>query len=113
MQDKIRKIRESLENIGAYSTSLDIQIQSLACAWDSLEKAHAEASKLKKTTIVEQGRFGKKVVPHPVYKIMRDAEMSITKQMKALGLTFADIVGETVPPEESDMTADIMASLNK
>lgn len=43
---------------------------------------------------------------------MRDAEMSITKQMKALGLTFADIVGETAP-EESDMTADIMASLNK
>lgn len=112
MQDKIRKIRESLENIGAYSTSLDIQIQSLACAWDTLDKAHAEASKLKATTIVEQGRFGDKVVPHPVFKIMRDAEMSITKQMKALGLTFADIVGETAP-EESDMTADIMASLNK
>lgn len=54
MQEKIRKIRESLENIGAYSTSLDIQIQSLACAWDTLDKAHAEASKLKATTIVEQ-----------------------------------------------------------
>lgn len=89
-KDIIRALKAS----GKYSRALDAQVDALAGAM----RAHALASRdidgLECTTVVEKSRYGNtKLSPHPAFKVQRDAQESITKQMKALGLTAADLSG--------------------
>ena len=105
-----RQIREIMQDLGTYSPALDNQIKALATALHTLDTAKREASTLQATTIMEAGRYGERIVPHPVFKVMRGAEASVTKQMKALRLTAKDIVGAT--QQEADPVAEIMAMLN-
>ena len=105
-----RQIRKVMQGFGTYSPALDNQIKALATALHTLDTAKREASTLQATTIKEAGRYGERIVPHPVFKVMRGAEASVTKQMKALRLTAKDIVGAT--QQEADPVAEIMAMLN-
>lgn len=75
----------------SYTPALDIQILSLASALCTLEMANSDIAKLTETTVLEQTRYGSKLAPHPAFKIQRDAQDSVTRQMKALGLRAADI----------------------
>ena len=108
MEDKKQKIRETLENLGVYSTALEFQIEALATALQTLELARKEASELKSTTVKEVGRWGEKTVPHPVFRILRDAEASITKQLKALGMT----TGSAGAPIDDDPMVKLMNQLS-
>lgn len=111
MKTTEEKIKEELKKLGTYSTSLDFQITTLATAMESLAKARKEAASLDKVTVIETSRYGQKVSPHPVFKVMRDAEASITRQLKALGLTTIDVM-ENGTPQDDDPMVKLMNQLS-
>lgn len=75
-----------------------MQIESLAVTMYQLDLASKELETLDRVTCIDMTRYGEKLSPHPVFKILKDLQDSITRQMKILSLT----------PE--DLTADIEAS---
>ena len=86
-QQWARRITTALKKAGMYNTSLTMQVQSLASAMHTLELATEEIDNLKSTTVMERTRYGEKLAPHPAFKVQRDAQISITRQMKQLRLT--------------------------
>lgn len=93
---------KALKSVGTYNASLDMQCKSLASALRTLEIANNEIDKLDTVAVLRTTKHGQKLMPHPAFKIQRDAQDSITKQMKALGLTSADVskATETDPFED-------------
>lgn len=89
-----KDIVKALRNHGRYSTSLRFQIHSLASAMRNLDMANNDIDGLNCTTVLEETRYGQKLAPHPVFKIAKEAQELITRQMKALGLTAEDLAGE-------------------
>lgn len=87
-------VKSALKSCGTYNKSLDMQIIALASALRTLSLANNEIDSLTITTVMEVTRYGAKMAPHPVFKVQRDAQDSVTRQMKALGLTAADLSGE-------------------
>lgn len=89
-----RDIEKALKGAGRYSRSLDIQILSLASALCTLGLANDEIGGLETTTIKVTSRYGNDTLaPHPAFKIQKDAQDSVTRQMKALGLTAEALIG--------------------
>lgn len=89
-KDIVKALRES----GRYSPGLSIQILSLASALRTLELANDEIDKLDSVTMPVVSRYGNDTLaPHPAFKIQKDAQDSVTRQMKALGLTSEDLIG--------------------
>lgn len=88
-----RRIIRALETAGTYSPGLDMQISALASALRTLDLANKDIDELEETTVLEKTRYGEKTAPHPVFKIQRDAQDSITRQLKILGLTVAALSG--------------------
>ena len=92
-----------------YSKGLDMQVLSLASAMRNLEMANEQIDGLTETTVWEKTRYGEKLAPHPVFKIAKEAQELITRQMKSLGLTAEDLAGEV----EDDPLADLTKKLTK
>lgn len=89
-----KDIEKALKAAGKYSKSLGAQILSLAGALRTLDLANDEIDGLETTTIPSISRYGNEtLVPHPVFKIQKDAQDSVTRQMKALGLTAEELTG--------------------
>lgn len=89
-----KDIEKALKAAGKYSKSLGAQILSLAGALRTLDLANDEIDNLDTTTISSVSRYGNEtLVPHPVFKIQKDAQDSVTRQMKALGLTAEELTG--------------------
>ena len=105
--DYQRMVKKALKSCGNYSKSLDIQILSLASALRTLGLANDEIDNLDVTTILETTRYGEKMAPHPAFKVQRDAQDSVTRQMKALGLTAADLSGEMDDDPLVDLTTKV------
>ena len=94
VSDYKAEIIKALKAVGKYSKSLDIQIISLAGALCTLNKANEEIEQLDSVTISVVSRYGNETLaPHPVFKIQKDAQDSVTRQMKALGLTAEELTG--------------------
>ena len=91
-----------------YSAGLDMQITSLASAMRNLEMANDQIDGLEETTVWEETRYGSKLAPHPVFKIAKEAQDMITRQMKALGLTPEDLAGEIEDDPLVDVTKKLM-----
>ncbi len=89
-----KDIEKALRSAGKYNKSLGAQIMSLAGALRSLDLANDEIDGLDSTTITTVSRYGNETLaPHPAFKIQKDAQDSVTRQMKALGLTVDDLAG--------------------
>ena len=87
-------LEKALKSVNRYSRSLDAQILSLAGALRTLDLANDEIDDLDITTISSVSRYGNETLaPHPVFKIQKDAQDSVTRQMKALGLTVEELTG--------------------
>lgn len=94
VNDYKKDIEKALKAAGKYSKSLGAQILSLAGALRTLDLANDEIDRLETTTIPSISRYGNEtLVPHPVFKIQKDAQDSVTRQMKALGLTAEELTG--------------------
>lgn len=91
-----------------YTKALDIQITSLASAMRNLDLANEQIDGLTETTVLEKTRYGEKLAPHPVFKIAKDAQDMITRQMKALGLTVEDLAGDTDEDPAVDLTKKLI-----
>lgn len=87
-----------------YTKALDMQIHSLASAMRNLDLANQQIDGLTEVTVWETTRYGEKLAPHPVFKIAKDAQDMITRQMKALGLTVEDLAGEADEDPLTDLT---------
>lgn len=108
------EIVAALRAAGKYSKSLDIQIISLAGALCTLNKANAEIDSLDKVTIEVISRYGNETLaPHPVFKIQKDAQDSITRQMKALGLTAEELTASVDDDPLIDLTKKVRTAQRK
>lgn len=109
VNEYVRQITKLLKTNKVYSRGLDMQITSLASAMRNLDMANEQIDGLTETTVWEQTRYGHKLAPHPVFKIAKEAQELITRQMKVLGLTVEDLAGGT----EDDPLADLTKKLTK
>ena len=101
-------IVKALKAAGKYSKSLDIQIVALAGALCTLNKANDEIDGLDSVTISVISRYGNETLaPHPVFKIQKDAQDSVTRQMKALGLTAEELTGTDDDDPLIDLTKKV------
>lgn len=104
IDDYVKDIRKALKSNNAYTSALDVQIRSLASAMRNLDMANAQIDGLTETTVWEKTRYGEKLAPHPVFKIAKEAQELITRQMKALKLTAEDLSGAADDDPLVDMT---------
>lgn len=109
VQEYVSDIKRVLRANKTYSSGLDMQILSLASALRNLEMANQQIEGLEETTVWEKTRYGEKLAPHPVFKIAKEAQELVTRQMKALNLTVADLSGEV----EDDPLVDLTKKLAK
>lgn len=94
VNDYKKDIVKALKAASRYSKSLDAQILSLAGALRTLDLANEEIDSLTSTTIETISRYGNAtLIPHPVFRTQKGAQDSVTRQMKALGLTSEALVG--------------------
>lgn len=108
VNDYKKDIVRTLRNLKTYSKGLDMQILSLASAMRNLEMANDQIDGLTETTVLETTRYGEKLAPHPVFKIAKEAQELVTRQMKALGLTAEDLAGEADDDPLADLTKKLM-----
>lgn len=109
VNEYVKEITKTLKANKTYSRGLDMQILSLASAMRNLEMANNQIDGLAETTVWETTRYGEKLAPHPVFKIAKEAQELVTRQMKALGLTVDELAGNT----EDDPLADLTKKLTK
>lgn len=109
VNEYVKEITKTLKANKTYSRGLDMQILSLASAMRNLEMANNQIDGLTETTVWETTRYGEKLAPHPVFKIAKEAQEQVTRQMKALGLTVDELAGNT----EDDPLADLTKKLTK
>lgn len=108
VNDYKKDIVRALKVAGKYSRSLDAQILSLAGAMRTLDLANTEIDDLESTTISTISRYGNETLaPHPVFKIQKDAQDSVTRQMKALGLTAEELTGTDDDDPLIDLTKKV------
>lgn len=109
IKDYERDINLALRYANKQNRSLRHQVKALASALRTLDLANEQISTLEEVTVFEQTRYGSKLAPHPVFKVQRDAQDSVTRQMKALGLTAADLtIGD-----DDDPLVDLTKKLTK
>ena len=109
VNEYVKEITKTLKANKTYSRGLDMHILSLASAMRNLEMANNQIDGLTETTVWETTRYGEKLAPHPVFKIAKEAQELVTRQMKALGLTVDELAGNT----EDDPLADLTKKLTK
>lgn len=109
VNEYVKEITKTLKANKTYSRGLDMQILSLASAMRNLEMANNQIDGLTETTVWETTRYGEKLAPHPVFKIAKEAQELVTRQMKAIGLTVDELAGNT----EDDPLADLTKKLTK
>lgn len=102
------KVRRALRSSGRYAPEVEGQIASLASAMFTEALASRQIEGLEEVTVLEQTRYGSKLAPHPAFKVQRDAQDQITRQMKALGLTVADVLGAPEVRTPLDELTDIL-----
>lgn len=104
IDEHVKSIKKAMKEHNAYTSALDSQIISLASAMRNLEMANAEIDTLEVCTVLELTRYGEKLAPHPVFKIAKEAQELVTRQMKALNLTVDDLSGEVDDDPLADLT---------
>ena len=108
-----KDIIKSLKSAGRYNKGLELQISSLASALRTLAMCNDEIDGLTCTTVVETTRYSSKTVPHPVFKVQKNAQDSITAQLKSLGLTAADLGDDALEDPLYDLTEKVKKEGNK
>ena len=108
VNEYVKERTKTLKANKTYSRGLDMQILSLASAMRNLEMANNQIDGLAETTVWETTRYGKKLAPHPVFKIAKEAQELVTRQMKALGLTVDELAGNTEDDPLADLTKKLM-----
>lgn len=88
-----RSIASDLRKAGLWSPQLSSQVYCLASAVLTLRMANRDIEDLDSVCALEESKYGSKPVEHPAFRTQRGAMAEVTKQLKALKLTVADLVG--------------------
>lgn len=102
LQDCKAQVTKALKAANLYTASLGIQIDSLASALLSLKIANNTIETLDSVLLTNETTQGTTHIVHPAFKVQRDAMDQVTRQMKQLGLTTADVVGKPDIPDAGD-----------
>ena len=86
---------------------------NLATALRTLDMANAQIDTLDEVTVWEETRYGQKLAPHPVFKVQKDAQDSVTRQMKILGLTTDLLAGTDDTDPLVELTKKVVKSGKK
>lgn len=109
-----KDIEKALKSASRYSRSLDAQILSLAGALRTLDLANDDIDRLDTVTMPTVSRYGNKtLIPHPAFKVQKDAQDSVTRQMKALGLTVGELTGTDEDDPLIELTKKVKDSSRK
>lgn len=108
-----KEITKILRANNRYSRGLDMQVTSLASALRNLDMANEQIDGLTETTVWEETRYGRKLAPHPVFKIAKEAQELITRQMKSLGLTAEELTGDKEEDPLASLTLKLARGRNK
>lgn len=100
-------ITKALKDANKYNSSLKMQIDTLAITMYQQDLASKELETLERVTCVDLTRYGEKLSPHPVFKILKDLQDSITRQMKTLSLTPEDLSVDIDASPLEKMTAEM------
>lgn len=104
-------ITTALKAAGRSPKGLEPQIVSLAGALRTLALANDDIDALECTTIKVKTRYGNDTLaPHPAFKVQKDAQSSVTKQMAALGLTVGDLADANDTDPLIKVTKDVRAA---
>lgn len=88
------RITKSLRAQGIYTPGLAFQVDNLASAMMARDIAIKAIEGLDSPVVTEEFSNGReKVMPHPAFKILRDAQDQVNRQLKQLNMTVADLVG--------------------
>ena len=101
-------VKKALKSAGKYNRSLDLQILSLAGSLRALWLAIQEIDAIEVCDMTTVNRYGKESqVAHPAFKVLKDSQDAVTRQMKALGLTAAELMGS----DDNDPLVDLTKSV--
>ncbi len=90
----ISALTKALKGSGKYNDGLRLAIESVADTLVVRDLCRKDIDQLTMTTVKETTRYGEKIAPHPVFKILRDALATLDKSCKTLGMTYAELVKE-------------------
>lgn len=110
------RLKTLLKGAGRYTQSLDLTIWVLGNALHRYDLANEELDTAGSVVLSRQTSQGMSVSSHPAAKIANEAESTILKQFKALGLTAEDLrdVTDVDPAQElADKIHDILAKPKK
>ncbi len=99
------RIKRALKKVRRWNSGLEFVILNTASGLRTLELANNEIDALDAVTVEIELMHGTKVDVHPAFKVQRDAMECINRQLKTLGLTTEDLMGE--------MEADPLVDLTK
>lgn len=103
------RIRKALKEQNNYSKNMESAISLAAGNLFAYEMALADLEGLDRTFIEEVSREGNiKLVPHPAFKVFKDASESVRRALRELQLTLATLEGTT----ENDELDNLVDSVN-
>lgn len=94
------KIRKALRDQQNYSKSMEMAIELAAANYIVFEIAILEIEGLDSTYVSEISREGaERLMPHPVFKVFKDASETLRKSLRELQLTLQTLQGTTEDDE--------------
>lgn len=87
-------IIKAIKKIGRSPKGLEPRITALATVMLTLDMANRDIRGLNETFVWELTKYGKRMVPHPAFKIQKDAQEAVSRRMDDLGLTFDMLASE-------------------
>lgn len=96
------KIRKALKNQNTYSKDLETCISMAAGSYYAFLLAQKDIEILTCTFLTEITREGnEKLVPHPAFKVLKDAQEMVRRSLRELGLTLGTLsTGDNDPLED-------------
>ena len=98
------KIRKALKNQKTYSKDLETCIGMAAGSFYAFLLAQQDIEELPCTFVSEKSREGnERLVPHPAFRVLKDASEMTRKSLRELGLTL-----NTLSTDDDDPLEDLM-----
>lgn len=88
------RILRALKKAGKYDPGLLPMVDAMANTMRTLDICSGQIDGLEEATVLEKTRYGEKLAPHPVFKVQRDAQESLVRLCKSVGLTYAELMRE-------------------
>lgn len=104
-----KTIKKCLEHAGRYTPALDLNIYALAATLRTHALIMKQVQALKSTVVEMHTARGSVVRAHPLVAQLRDAEASMLRQLKELGLTAEGTRGRT----EGDPLAGMLDAMRE